>query len=66
VRFSLSAGKKRDPVLEICPLDGENPLYVKFLSTILALRLAAEFCALGSELAAEFGPVAFRSPNILL
>jgi hypothetical protein len=55
VRFSLTAGKKSDLVLEICHLDGENRLLVNALSTILVGRTAAEFCALGSGLAAEFG-----------
>jgi hypothetical protein len=62
VRFSLSAGKKPDSRLEICPRDVENSLYISALSTILVLLPAAEFGApfreqngLGRGSAAEFG-----------
>jgi hypothetical protein len=62
VCFSLSAGKKHNSVLEICPLDDENSLYLKALNAIVADRPAAEFGApfreqngLGRGSAAEFG-----------
>jgi hypothetical protein len=42
-------------VLEICPLDIENTLYISVLNTFVAGRPAAEFSPLGSGLAAEFG-----------
>jgi hypothetical protein len=55
VLFSLLTGKNFDSVLEICPIGVENPLPVSALSIVVAGRPAAEFCALGSGLAAEFG-----------
>jgi hypothetical protein len=62
VCFSLTAGKKPDSRLEICPRGVENSLYISALSTNLVLLPAAEFGALfreknglGSGSAAEFG-----------
>jgi hypothetical protein len=62
VWFSLSAGKKQNSALEICPLDDENSLYIKALHAFMADRIAAEFCApfrekngIGSGLGRDFG-----------